>query len=194
MGEFEDLVDRAANGNAVAAETLKEKFGGSSLRQKAETGAEAQKRYDESLPYIRAGKFHDGLSRVAEDLRGMLTIDDVKDAKPEEITPEHLASLAQAKSESRKAALLTQAKDLGFETVEAMQATLDRVKQEQTAKKAALESISGAIASGAGSSPPPTGDFEKGKKAYDEARAKGTAQDYAMGKAVEAMIFEEGNA
>jgi len=194
MGEFEDLVDRASTGDDAAAELLKTKFGGSSLRQQAESGAEAQRRYEESLPDIRAGKFHAGLGSLPEELRGKVTVDDVKGVKPEEITPEHLRSLAESKVESEKAHLLTQAKDLGFETVEEMQEALGKVKEEQTAKRREMEAIGGATSSSGSGAPAPTSQFNKAKTTYTEARDKGMAQDYALGKVVEVLMGEDDEA
>jgi len=193
MGEFEDLVDRASSGDEDAAQTLKEKFGGSALRKQAEEGQAAAKRYEDAIPEIREARFSKMRSGLDESLREVLSLEDVVDVSPDEITADLLRTKAEAKAEAQRAQKLSTAQAMGFQTVEEFEAAMNKVKQEQTTQRKTLEAAGGATASSSGA---PGGEdavepFDAAKSDYETARKQGATKDVAMGEFVHTLLASQ---
>ena len=193
MGRYEDLVDQAAAGDAAAADALKEEFSGSALRTKAEENAADAQAYKESKTEIMEARFWKVTQDLDEDLRGILSIDDLDIDSPNDITVDLLKSKAEAKVQVKREADLVQAKEFGFETVEEMQETLTKVKEEKAKKVADLEKAGNAASSSSGT--PATSEegstFDKGKDTYEKARKAGQTTDKALGEAVHSIMADQ---
>lgn len=191
MGRFEDLVAQAREGDTEALDALESEFSGSSLRQQAEAGTQAQRQLEEQAPLVREAKFTRLVNDLPEDLQSVgLTVEDVGDVDPNELTIETLSDRARSKQEAEQARLETMAESQGFESVEAFQAALEATKQTNTERTKNMEAIGSGVASGSGGSveEPPEEPFDAMKGAHDDARQRGLPKDKAMGEGMEALL------
>lgn len=193
MGRYEDLVDQAVAGDAAAAALLKEEFSGSALRTKAEENAAGAKAYKDAQPEILEARFWKTNQELDEELRGVLSLNDIGVSDPDDITIDLLKSKAEAKVQIKQEEDLAQAKEFGFETVEEMRTTLNKVKEDGAKRVADLEKAGGAASSSSGP-PVPSEDkstFEKGKETFVEARKGGQTTDHALGEAVHSIMADQ---
>jgi len=191
MGEYEDLVDQASQGDTDAAETLKTKYGSTKLREEAAKGAAVAKAYEESLPLARRGAFAQAAEALDDSLRQMVRLEDIGEVPPQEITAELLKSKAQSNLNAANERKLTSAKESGFETVEEYDAALQTLKEQQNTRQRQLEAVGAATASGSGGTPVPEGTqtpFEAGKAAFDAAKNTGASDDVAHGEFVHQLL------
>lgn len=190
MGEFEDLIAQAKAGDSTALDSLEEKYSGSALRKKAEEAAEAQKRYETGLPYIRQAKFAELLDQMPSDIEVELTLEDLGEVPPEDITLDLLKSKASAKQEQLTEFNRQAAKQAGFETVEEYQAALQTAKQAQEEKTKAMTAVGSAASSGGGAPPKEesTEPHEAMFAGYEAAIKAGQTKDYAMGEGLHDLL------
>ena len=192
MGRFEDLVETAKSGNLEALDALQSEFGGSNLREKAERVGVLEKEAEALLGPARRGKFEEMRGQLTEDLRSNVSIEDLGEVHPNEITTDLLKEKAQANVKQREDFVLAAAKAAGFESVEEYQKALDIVKQQNTERRAKAETIAGG-ASGAGQSSGGDGKdpFDKAKEDYDKAMQTGSTEDVALGEFVETLLAQQ---
>jgi hypothetical protein len=192
MGRFEELLEKAREGDTSAIDTLQQEFGASTLREKAENAEKYQKAAETNLNLAIDGQIGRLRNELPEELRGMdLSAGDFGDVTdPTELTIERLTEKAESKQASSTRAKEAQAKELGFDSVEDLQQALDIAKQAKSERKEGMEKIAGA-ASSSGTAPPPSGEgepFEHMKESFDAAKARGRSDDRAMGEGVEALM------
>lgn len=109
-----------------------------------------------------------------------VTLADVGDLPPDQITAALIRAKAQEKEAARRTQEEAQAKALGFESVEDYQAVLTMAK-ELKAKQAAERAVAGAVAtSGPGQPPVPPDPSKVAFEAWEASKAKGRPADYAQ--------------
>lgn len=191
MGEFEDLIKQAKEGDTSALDTLEEKYSGSALRTQAEQGSEWQKKYQESIPLVRKARLDEIAGKLDESLREVgISADDFADVDPGDLSLELVTAKAQTKLEQKNAQRLAAAQEAGFDSVEEYNTALDAVKQQRAQRKEGMESVSSGVASSGGE---PGGGSEeslldRGSKAFQEAKAAGQTDDLAMASSVAAIM------
>jgi hypothetical protein len=110
-----------------------------------------------------------------------LTPDDVKDIPADQLSTTILEAKAIEKARAKEAAELTQAKALGYESLETYKADIAALQAKRTADTRGMASNAAAAASGPGEPEAPKSRIEVANDAYKEARAKGMPQDKALG-------------
>ena len=70
MGRYEDLIAAVREGDATALDALETEFGGSALREKAESAGALQEKYDKGLPLMRKAVFADLVEQLDDDHKG----------------------------------------------------------------------------------------------------------------------------
>lgn len=190
MGEFEDLVDKAASGDADAAAALKERYSGSSLRSKAEEGEAAKARYQAALPQLRKIRLDELSGKIDERFRSVIGPDDFTDLEPESITLEVVHDRAERRYNETKAQRLNLAKANGFDTVEDMDAALAEAKKRREVRRDGMETASKALAS-LTRDPNITEEstpFEIAKVDYEAAKDSGMDDGRALGEFVHSLM------
>lgn len=190
MGRFEDLIELAKT-DPSALDTLESEFGGSTLRTKAEEADSLRDRLAAQNPLALKGRFMELSGELSEELSGTgLTVEDLGDMDPSELTLDFLKDKAQARLDQRVAAQTVAAKEAGFETVEEYQSALTSLKQNQVARQQNLESVGGSIGSGGGG--PVVTDGETPVDAmfrdYDKALDLGATTDVALGEGLHGLM------
>lgn len=191
MGEFEDLIKQAKEGDTSALDTLEEKYSGSTLRTQAEQGAEWQKKYQESIPLVRKARLDELSGKLDESLwESGISADDFADVDPGELSLELVTAKAQAKMEQKNTQRLAAAQEAGFDSVEEYNTALDAVKQQRAERKEGMESVSSGVASSGGE--PGEGSEvslrDHADKAFKEAKKAGKTDDLAMAASVSAIM------
>lgn len=189
MGRYEELLERAEGGDASAFKALKEEFGGSALRTKAEEADGLRKQLDDNEGLIREAKFRrlaDGL-----DLDVELSLGDLEGVSSADLTEDLLREKAEAKSTSMKAMRATMASDAGYDSVEEYDTALASLKKERTNTKTSQESIGGATSSSSGGTPHSEEEktvYEKSTADFNTAKKQGATDDIALGEAAHTMM------
>lgn len=191
MGEFEDLIQQAKEGDTSALDTLEEKYSGSTLRKQAEEASDWQKKYQESIPLVRKARLDELAGSLDESLREVgISADDFADVDPGELSLELVTAKAKDKLEQKNTQRLAAAQEAGFETVEEYNTALDAVKQQRAQRKEGMENVSSGVASSGGE--PGDGSEETlrdhGSKAFKDAKAEGKTDDLAMASSVAAIM------
>ncbi len=194
MGEYEDLLARAKDGDESAFEELETKYSGTALRQQAEEAAALKKQMAEQAPLVRKAKFQEYMGQLEDDLKSAdLTLDDLGEVTPGELTLDMVTQAAERKIEARNASILSAAKSAGFDTVEEFQAAMNRVKQERETNTRRMETVGSATASGTGG-PVPEQELtrsEAGQRDFKEAKRQGATDDVALGEAVHTILAHQ---
>ena len=188
MGDFEDLIERARGGDSTALDKLASQFSGTELRKKAEGADALSAKLKEQAPYVREAKFN---QLVKEGEFEGLTLDDLGDVSPEDLTPDFLKGKAETKQASMLSARKAAAEDAGFDSVEEYNEALKGLKEKRSATKAGLEAVGGATSSGSGGTPGADDEpdaYDTMVSTFDEAKTSGKTDDMAMGEAAEAMF------
>ena len=189
MGRFEDLVQQAREGDAEALDALETEFSGSALREKAEKAESLEQELQKVRPLQRKARFDELVGKLDEGLQSVLSVDDVGDVEPNELTLEQLQDLATNKAEQRQATRLAAAQEAGFETVEEYESALETVKRNKEQRRQSMEDVGGGVASsgGEGGGVEPT-RFDQGKEAFDAAKASGATDDIARAAFVDSLL------
>lgn len=185
MGKFEDLVERARNGDSEALDELENEFSGSNLREQQEAAVKALK---DNEPFIRQGKFQALKAELGEVDIALADLDGVD---TESFSADLLREKAEEKQAKRAAVRLEAAKEAGFESVEEYDQALEALKSEQTKKREGMEALGGATASTSGGQTPPAEVKEPYEQALDDYKASrqgGLTQDYALGEAAHTLM------
>ncbi len=195
MGDFEDLIQQAREGDADALDKLESDYSGGALREQAESAEAWRKKAEEAEPLRRTARVNELVGKLSEDLQEVgLTASDFEDMDPDDLSLEVVKDRAEARSAATQAQSLATAKDAGFETVEDYQEALTEVKQRKTTKVDGMEAVSGGVASGSGA--PGGGEektrFDKSKDAYDTAREDGATKDVALANFIDVTLSEQG--
>lgn len=191
MGRFEDLVDKARQGDQEALDALESEFSGSSLRQRAEEADTYKTKYEAAIPLMRQSRLSEMMNRLDDDLKASgLTIEDFGDFDPETLSLEQVQDKAKAKIALAQESRMAAARAVGFDTVEEYEEALSAVKKQQEAKVAGMEAVAGGVAGSGGSAPGSEGQDlrEVGKTAFAQVKAEGRSDDYALGGAIEAIL------
>lgn len=192
MGEYEDLIQRAREGDTSALDELEQNYSGSTLRTKAEEADRWKQRYQEAMPHLRQARVDELKGKLSEDLRAHVSADDFADTEPDSITLEALQDRASSRRESEQNRKLAAAQDAGFETVEEYEEALQAVKTQKSQRKSGMEEV-GSGASGGGD---PEGldeptRWDKSKEAYEKAKSEGATSDRALAAAIGAAIDDQ---
>lgn len=194
MGEFEELIQQARDGDAEALNTLEADYGGSTLREKAEKADSLQKQVDQAAPFVRQARFSELVGKLDESLKESgLTSDDFKDVDPDSLSLEMVRDKASALIETTQTQRLATAKDAGFETVEEYQEALTSVKERQTEQREAMEGVTTAVASTSGeasSGGEPT-RFDKSHTAYKDSKTEGRSDDIALANFIDVNLADQ---
>ncbi len=186
MGKFEDLVQRARDGDEEALNELESEFSGSNLRDQRDAAVQTLKDNNE---FIRQGRFQALRSELGEDADVIL--EDLEGVDSNDFTADLLREKADAKSANRAAAHLVAAQSAGFESVEEYDQALEALKSEQTKKKADMEALGGATASTSGGQTPPVEEKEPYDAALEDfktAQKGGATHDVALGEAAHSLM------
>ncbi len=194
MGEFEDLIQQARDGDAEALNTLEADYGGSTLREKAEKADALEKKYQKAEPFVRQARFSELVSKLDDSLKESgLTAEDFGDIEPDSLSLEMVRDKASSRIEASQTQRLAAAEDAGFETVEDYQEALTAVKEQKDAKREAMEAVAGGVASGSGK--PGDGSevsrFDKSHEAYKEAKQDGRTDDVALANFMDVNLSEQ---
>ncbi len=194
MGEFEDLIQQARDGDAEALNTLESDYGGSTLREKAEKADSLEKKYQKAEPFVRQARFSELVGKLDDTLKESgLTAEDFSDVDPDSLSLEMVRDRASARVEASQTQRLATAQDAGFETVEDYQEALTAVKEQKTAKREGMEAVAGGVASGSGQ--PGDGSevsrFDKSHAAYKESKQDGRTDDVALANFIDVNMSEQ---
>ena len=124
---------------------------------------------------------------VAEAKAEGVTLADVGDLPPDQITPTLIRTKAAEKAEAARAAEERQAKELGFDTVDEYRAVLQAAKEAKAKQASAQQTAADVATSSAGGPPPRKTPQEAGIEAWKAARQKGRPADVAGGEFVSAV-------
>lgn len=193
MGDFEDLIQRARDGEADALDELQENYSGSALRAKAEEADKWKEQAEKATPLMRQARVNDLKDKVSEDLRDYVNADDFEDADPESIDLEAVQDKAKARHAAQAEVRLNAAKDAGFDTVEEYEAALNAIKEQQDKRTSEMEEVGGAASSSGGEpgNAEPHTRFDKVHAAFKSAKQEGRTDDVAMAHAVEAALLDQ---
>lgn len=186
MGEYEELIAKVRGGDASALDTLEEKYSGSALREQAENAS--TKAREELLPDLRLAAF-------TRATKGMefgdvdITVEDMGDVDPSEITPGFVESKLEDVTAAGNARRESLSQEAGFDTVEEFDAAMASLKKTNDAKQKKLEVIGGAQG-GSGDPVPddPKEPFEAMKDGYEAGKDQGMANDYAMAEGIHSLL------
>lgn len=194
MGRFEDLIERAREGDTEALDALQTEFSGSTLRQQAEQADAFKARYESVLPFARGARLKELVSKLPEELQSVpLDVGDFGDFDPEGLTLEQVQDKAKAALEDAQASELRHAQAAGFDSVEDYQAALEAGKQQLTNRRTGMEAIAGAVASSGGE---PAGSLEPSdsdlaKETFAAAKKSGETDDVALGRSIDAILTSQ---
>ena len=189
MGKYEDLLEKAENGDASAFAALREEFGGSALRTKAEEADNLRKELADNEDLIREAKFNRLVTEA--NLDTPLSLEDLGNVSSKELTVDLLREKAEAKSAVIKSAKTTMATEAGFNSVEEYEQALEGLKQQRSANQKTAEAIGGATASSSGGTPSPTEEvtpYEGATRDYKDAKKQGATDDVALGEAAHTLM------
>ena len=194
MGDYEDLIQQARDGDETALDKLETDYSGGTLREKAESADEWRKKAEAAEPLVREARVSELVGKLSDELKEVgLTAKDFEDTAPDDLSLEMVKDRAESRAEASQATRLATAKDAGFETVEEYQEALNTVKEQKTEKVAGMEAVSGGVASGGGK--PGDGSevsrFDKGKTAYEEAKTDGRTDDVALANFIDVTLSEQ---
>ncbi len=193
MGEFENLIQQAREGNAEALDTLESDFGGSTLREKAEQAESLQKQVDKAAPFVRQARFSELMGKLDTSLQESgVTAEDFSDMDPDSLSLETVRDRAQVRIDADQTQRLATAEDAGFETVEEYQEALTTLKEQATKKRTDMEAVSSGVASDSGA--PADGEvsrFDKSLGAFKEAKQEGRSDDIAMANFIDVNLSEQ---
>lgn len=179
MGQFEDLVKQAREGDLSALDQLEQNFSGSTLREKAEKADSLESKIGDLTPLARKAKVDEVRSTLDEDLRAAVDYDDFADVDPTEITAELVQQKVNARVAQQTQRKQAVAKEAGFDTVEEYEQALADAKAAREKRTADLESVGGSVGGGGGEAGG-VDSFTESKKAYDEAKQSGKSDDLAL--------------
>lgn len=189
MGKFEDLVQKARDGDMDALTELETEFGGSNLREQVDAANQTLKDNDQ---YIRAGKFQALKSELGDGVD--LSLEDVEGVDSNDFSADLLREKADEKLAMQSAAHLVAATAAGFESVEEYDQALEALKSAQTKKKEDMETLGGPTASTSGGQTPPVEEQEPYEVALDEFQGAvkgGATHDVALGEAAHALMANQ---
>ncbi len=194
MGEFEDLIQQARDGDAEALDTLEADYGGSTLREKAEKHDSLEKKYQKAEPFVRQARFSELVGKLDDSLKESgLKAEDFSDVDPESLSLEMVRDKASSRIEAAQTRSQAAAEDAGFETVEDYQEALTTLKEQKDTKRKAMEAVAGGVASSSGK--PPDGSevsrFDKSRNAYKEAKEEGRTDDVALASFMDVTLSEQ---
>ncbi len=193
MGEFEDLIQQAREGNVEALDSLESDFGGSTLREKAEQADSLQKKVDKAAPFVRQARFSELMGKLDDSLSDSgLTAEDFSDVDPDSLSLEMVRDKANSRIEASQTQRLATAEDAGFETVEEYQEALTTLKEQKTKKRVDMESVTSGVASDSGA--PADGEvsrFDKSRAAHKAAKDAGKSDDIAMSDFIDVNLEEQ---
>lgn len=192
MGKYEDLLEKAEQGDAAAFKSLREEFGGSALRAKAEEADGLRKQLEDNEDLIREAKFNRLVKEA--NLDTPLSLEDLGNTPAADITVDLLREKAEAKSATIQSAKTTMATEAGFDSVEEYEQALESLKQKRTTDMANAEKIGGATASSSGGTPSPTEEvtpYEGAVRDFKEAKKQGATDDIALGEAAHTLMASQ---
>lgn len=192
MGKYEDLLEKAEGGDASAFTALREEFGGSALRTKAEEADNLRKELADNEDLIREAKFNRLVTEA--NLDTPLSLEDLGNVSSKELTVDLLREKAEAKSAVIKSAKTTMATEAGFNSVEEYEQALEGLKQQRSANQKTAEAIGGATASSSGGTPSPTEEvtpYEGATRDYKDAKKQGATDDVALGEAAHTLMASQ---
>ena len=194
MGEFEDTVQRARDGDETALDELEANFSGGTLRTEAEKVPGLEKRLEAAQPFMREARFTELVGKLDDDLKESgLTAADFADVDPDSLSLEMVRDKAKAVTEASQTQNQAAAEAAGIENVEDYKTALTTVKEQQTKKVTDMEAVTGGVASGggdAGSGGEAT-RFDKSKTAFEKAKEDGLADDVAMASFIDVNLAEQ---
>ncbi len=192
MGEFEDLIQRARDGDVEALDALETDFSGSSLRKQAEESAAWQKKAEAATPLLRQARFSELVGKLDDDLQDTgLTAEDFGEVEPDSLSLEMVRDRAKTRVEASQTQRLATAQEAGFETVEEYQEALTTVKEQKTAKREGMEAVTSGVASGSGESGEEVSRFDKSHDAFKTAKKDGATDDVALAGFIDVNLAEQ---
>lgn len=185
MGKFEDLVQKARDGDEDALDELESEFSGSNLRDQVEAVSKSLK---ENEPFVRQGKFQ----ALREELGEVdLSLGDLEGVDTEHFTADLLREKVEEKLTNRTARQTEAAKEAGFESVEEYDKALEALKSDQAKKKVDMEVLGGATASTSGGQPLPVEEkepYDAALEDFQSATKGGATHDIALGEAAHTLM------
>ena len=192
MGKYEDLLEKAEQGDADAFKVLREEFSGTALRAKAEEADGLRKQLDDNESLMIEAKFNRLVGEAGLEVE--ISLEDLGDVTSGDITVDLIREKAEAKIATMESVKGTMAKDAGFDSVEEYQQALDSMKEKRTAEIKAAEAIGGATASSSGGTPGPQEDvtpFDEATKDFKESKKLGATDDIALGEAAHTLMASQ---
>ncbi len=189
MGKFEDLVQRARDGDMDALNELESEFGGSNLREQVDAVTQTLKDNDQ---FIRTGKFQSLKAEMGDDAD--LTLEDLEGVDSNDFSADLLREKAEEKSEAKVTAHLAAATSAGFESVEEYDQALEALKASQTQKKEGMETLGGPTASTSGGQTPPAEEkepYDAALEDFESATKSGATHDVALGEAAHTLMANQ---